>query len=220
MFNIYGNVQFVPGKYDAWQNAYDKLATYVADAERNSTLTYYFGVPVEFEGNHSATPHMLAFEVYNTREDLYDTHLKSPAMGEFLVTVPDSMSTGLDLTHYTETSGFLDKSTNCRECKIIYDTQIVCNSAQDRDTILAKLAAVAKHAEEKEEDTYTFLVQKSLDNETHVRIFERYASWAAMESHQKSSVLVNFWLGSKGEIKSMEGRPYVPNNKGWLHHRV
>ncbi|KAL5350354.1 hypothetical protein ACLOAV_003921 [Pseudogymnoascus australis] len=123
-------------------------------------------------------------------------------MGEFLATVPDSMSTGLDLTHYTETSGFLDKSANCRECKIIYDTRIVCNSAEDRDTILAKLAAVAKHAEEKEEDTYTFLVQKSLDNETHVRIFERYASWAAMESHQKSSVLVNFWLGSKGEIKS------------------
>jgi hypothetical protein len=54
-----------------WQNAYDKLATYVADAERNSTLTYYFGVPVEFEGNHSATPHMLAFEVYNTREVIW-----------------------------------------------------------------------------------------------------------------------------------------------------
>lgn len=51
-----------------WQDAYDKLAEYVADKEKNSTLTYYFGVPVEYKDKPSKAPHMLAFEAYNTRE--------------------------------------------------------------------------------------------------------------------------------------------------------
>lgn len=151
-------------------------------------------------------------------QDLYETHLKSPAMEKFLATVPSLMSTGLDLTHYTETSGFLDRSTNCRECGVIYDTRIKCNTPQDRDAVLTKLAEVAQYAKEEEEDTYTYFVLKSLDNEIDVRIFERYANWEAMQSHQKSAVLGRFWSGSKEEIKSMEGRAYVPNNKGWLHH--
>lgn len=138
-------------------------------------------------------------------------------MGQFLATVPSSMSTGLDLTHYTETCGFLDKSANCRECGVMYDTRIECNTAADRGAVLGKLVAIAEHAE-KEEDTYTFFVLKSLDNETQVRIFERYASWEAMEKHQGSQGMVGFWLSSKGEIKSMDGRAYVPNGKGWLHH--
>lgn len=139
-------------------------------------------------------------------------------MGQFLASVPSTMSTGLDLTHYTEVAGFLDKSAHCRECAIIYDTRIECQSPQDRDAVLTKLAAVAQHAEQNEDGTYTFLVLKSLDNGEHVRVFERYASWEAMEAHQKGDKLVSFWLGSKGEIKSMEGRTYVPNHKGWLHH--
>ncbi|KAJ5670865.1 uncharacterized protein N7477_006228 [Penicillium maclennaniae] len=139
-------------------------------------------------------------------------------MGQFLASVPSSMSTGLDLTHYTETAGFLDKSGDCRECGVIYDTRIECQTPHDRNAVLAKLAAIAGHVEKDENDTYTFLVLKSLDTETHVRIFERYASWEAMEAHQRGEKLVDFWLGCKGEIKSMEGRPYAPNRKGWLHH--
>jgi quinol monooxygenase YgiN len=139
-------------------------------------------------------------------------------MSSFLATVPNTMTTGMDLTHYTETSGFLDKSKICLECGIIYDTRIVCNSAKDRDIVLQKLAAVAEHAEQDEEGTYTFLVLKSLDNDYHVRIFERYANWEAMEVHKKADKVVKFWLGSKAEVKSMEGRAYVPNGKGWLHH--
>lgn len=150
-------------------------------------------------------------------QDLYETHLHSPAMEKFLAAVPGTMSIGLDLTHYTETSGFLDKSGNCKECGVMYDTRIECQSPQARDAVLAKLAVNAQHAEKNEEGTYTFFVLKSLDNETQVRIFERYASWEAMEAHQKDAKMVNFWLSSKGEIKSLEGRAYVPNGKGWLH---
>lgn len=139
-------------------------------------------------------------------------------MGKFLASVPSSMSTGLALTHYTEVAGFLDKSENCRECAVIYDTRIECYGPQAREVVLAKLAAIAKHAETEEEGTYTFSVLRSLDNHTQVRIFERYASWEAMEAHQRSDKMVSFWLGSKGDISNMEGRPYVPNHKGWLHH--
>ncbi|BCS17267.1 putative quinol monooxygenase [Aspergillus puulaauensis] len=218
MFIIFGNVQFIPGRYGEWQTAYDKLAEYVAVRERTSTLTYYFGIPFEFKTNFEGIPHMLAFEAYNTREDLYDTHLNSTAMQEFLAAVPSTMSTGLDLTHYTETAGFLDKPGNCQGCEIIYDTRIECHAQQDRSTILDKLAVIAEHIEEHEDGTSTFLVLKSLDSETQMRIFERYASWDAMLAHQKGDKLVDLWLGSKAGIKSMEGRAYVPNGKGWLHH--
>lgn len=156
--------------------------------------------------------------ITNSEQDLYGTHLNSPAMKEFLATVPSTMSTGLDLTHYTETAGFLDKPGNCQECEVIYDTRIECNTPQDRNTILAKLAVIAEHIAEHEDGTSTFLVLKSLDSDTHLRIFERYASWEAMLAHQKGDKLVDLWLGSKAEIKSMEGRAYVPNGKGWLHH--
>ncbi|KAI9371741.1 hypothetical protein BJX61DRAFT_534527 [Aspergillus egyptiacus] len=218
MFIIFGNVQFVPGKYAEWQAAYDKLAEYVAVRERTSTLTYYFGIPFEFKSSFDDTPQMLAFEAYNTREDLYETHLNSPAMQQFLAAVPSSMSTGLDLTHYTETSGFLDKSGTCAECEVMYDTRIECHTQQGRNSVIRKLAAVAEHAVANDDGTSTFLVLQSLDSGTHLRIFERFASWKALLEHQRGEKLVNVWLSSKGEIKSMEGKAYVPNGKGWLHH--
>ena len=138
-------------------------------------------------------------------------------MAPFLKATPSCMSTGFDLTHFTEASGFLDKSGNLKECAIIYDTRILCASASACDSVLKKLAAVAKHAEKEEQGTYTFLVLKSLDNENSIRIFERYESWEALEIHQNSKDLIDLLLGSKEEIKSLEGRPYVPNLKGWLH---
>jgi quinol monooxygenase YgiN len=139
-------------------------------------------------------------------------------MQDFLAAVPSTMSTGLDLSHYTETAGFLDKSGNCQECEAIYDTRVECYTLEDRNTALAKLAVIAEHIAEYEDGTCTFLVLKSLDSDTHLRIFGRYSSWDAMLAHQKGDKLVDLWLGSKTGIKSMEGRAYVPNGKGWLHH--
>ena len=138
-------------------------------------------------------------------------------MAPFLKATPPCMSTGFDLTHFTEAAGFLDKSGTAKECAIIHDTKIVCASGTARDAVLTKLAAVAAHAEREEPGTYTFLVLKSLDNDDHVRIFERYASWEALETHQRGGGWVSLLLGAKEEIKSLEGRPYVPNLKGWLH---
>jgi quinol monooxygenase YgiN len=83
--------------------------------------------------------------------------------------------------------------------------------------VLAKLGTVAKEVEASEPNTYTFLVLRSLDTEDGVRVFERYASRAAMEQHWKGKALLDFFMGSKEQIKSMEGRSYVPNGYGWLH---
>ncbi|KAH8655078.1 hypothetical protein BGZ60DRAFT_532700 [Tricladium varicosporioides] len=215
VFIIYGNVQFVPGRYNDWQAAYDKLGEYVYKNEQD-TRTYYFGVPIEYKERISETPHMLAFEVYGKREDLYETHFHSPAMKNFLPAIPPTMTTGLDLTHYSDVSGFLDKSGKLDECGIIYDTRILCHSATSRDYVLRKLEEVSKHAEQ-EKGTFTFWVLKSLDHEDQVRIFERYENFEAMQTHQGSACMVDFWMCTKDEIKSMEGRTYVPNFKGWLH---
>lgn len=128
------------------------------------------------------------------------------------------MAIGFDLTHYEEAFGFLDKTKKAVECEVMYDTKILCSSEGAREIVLSKLATIAEYAAEAESGTYSYWVLKSLDHDDQVRIFERYESWDALESHQKAPGLVSFWLESKEDIKSMEGRAYAPNLKGWLHH--
>lgn len=130
------------------------------------------------------------------------------------------MAIGFDLTHYTEVSGFLDKSKSAAECEVIHDTRIVCSSELARDKVLSRLESIAEYAEREEKGTYTFWVLKSLDNDDQLRIFERYESWEALELHQNAPDLIKFWLDSKEEVKSMEGRAYAPNLKGWLNRYV
>jgi quinol monooxygenase YgiN len=180
-------------------------------------MTYYFGIPHEFKNDFSGSPSMLAFEVYGSREDLYETHLNSGPMLAFLPAAGAIMSIGLDLTHYEDRSGFLDRSVNYKEAEIFYDTRITTKSAAATTTLLEKLAKLAKYVDDNEEGAYTFLVVKSLDSEDEIRIFERYESWDAFQKHLASKELADLLLGSKEEIKSLEGRTYVPNQKGWLH---
>lgn len=163
----------------------------------------------------STTPQMLAFEQYRVRSDLYDTHFNSKPMGEFLPAIAPTMATGLDLTHYEDVAGYLDKADKV-ECGIFYDTRIKCETGK-REEVLSKLKILAQVIEKEEKDTYTFLVLKSLDGEGGVRIFERYASKAALQEHWKGKALLNFFKGSKEIISSMEGRGYIPNGHGWLH---
>lgn len=137
-------------------------------------------------------------------------------MKQFIPATSPIMTTGFDLTHYEDVSGFLDKSGDKKECGVIHDTRILCSSSSARDTILKKLGGIAGNAE-KEKGTYTLWVLKSLDHDDQVRIFERYEDWAAMEAHQSSPALIKLLLDSKEEIKSVEGRAYLPNGKGWLH---
>jgi quinol monooxygenase YgiN len=138
-------------------------------------------------------------------------------MALFLKASPASMATSFDLTNYEEVSGSLDKSGCKKECAVIHDTRILCSSSSARDAILSMLAAIADQAEKEEEGTYSFWVLKSLDHDDQVRIFERYASWDALTAYQNSQALVRLWLDSKEDIKSLEGRPYVSNQKGWLN---
>jgi quinol monooxygenase YgiN len=208
--------EFCDTHISKWQAAYRDLEKYVAANERSSTLAYYFGVPVEYGHNMSASPQMIAYEAYNVRSDLYETHFHSPAMDVFLSKIPPLMTTGLDLTHFEDTAGFVDKTKDMRECEIFYVTQIWCKEGK-REEVLKRLGKLAKWVEGNEGDTYTFSVLKSLDRDDYVRVFERYATRKALEEHMARKEVLEFFMGSKDLIKSMEGRGYTPNGAGWLH---
>lgn len=185
--------------------------------ESNSTLTYYFGVPPEYADNISASNQMLAFEVYGKREDLYETHFHSEAMGKFLKEIPPTMTTGLDLTHYEDVSGsFLDKPGDSREAAVIYDSRIKCHPGK-RETVLQRLSDLARKVESDLDDTWTFMVLKSLDNDHEVRVFQRYGTWKALEELENYEPRLKAFFDSKEDIASLEGRAFVPNKKGWLH---
>jgi quinol monooxygenase YgiN len=159
---------------------------------------------------------MIAFEAYNVREDLYTTHFSSKPMGVFLPKIAKTMTTGLDLTHFEDVGGFLDKPGDKKECGIFTVTKFLAKKGK-REELIKKLVELARHVEESEKDTYTSLVLKSLDNETDIRTFERYASRKALEEHTASKEVINCLMGSKDEISSMESRSFIPNGRGWLH---
>ncbi|KAJ9665474.1 hypothetical protein H2201_004356 [Coniosporium apollinis] len=221
-FYLFANVNFVPDKYDEWQTAYDALAAHVW-AHEPTTKTYYFGIPLDYAHDFSATTSMLAFEVYGRREDLYETHFSSPAMKEFLQKIPDTMTTGLDLSHYRCVEGFLDGvgGQGMGECGIMCDTRVTCKDGAARGVVKGKLEKLAgevgKVAETDDTGVLTFMAFESLDGETGVRMFVRFRSREDMERHLRSKEVLDFWLGSKEEIASMESRGYLPNGKGWLH---
>ncbi|KAI1611654.1 hypothetical protein EDD36DRAFT_489806 [Exophiala viscosa] len=217
VFVIFGNLNIAPGKYDDWQAAFEPLGDYVWKNESTSTLTYYFGVPPEYAGNMSASNQMLAFEMYGKREDLYKTHFHSEAMGNFLKKIPPTMTTGLDLTHYEDVDGsFLDKPGDSREAAVIYDSRIKCHPGR-REVVVQRLSALARSIELHLEDTWTFMVLKSLDNDHEVRVFQRSGTWEGAEELESYEPRLKTILDSKDEIASLEGRAFVPNKKGWLH---
>jgi quinol monooxygenase YgiN len=180
---------------------------------------------------------MLAFEVYGKREvrynftwwslltawkDLYETHFNSAAMGGFLKKIAPTMTTGLDLAHYGYVGGYLDKPGDSRECKIMQDTRIIAISSEARKTIASKLAQLAKSVKASEDGIYTWMAFVSHDDDVSLRIYIRFATRAAMEKYQARKDVLDFWSGSKEEVKQMEWRCYLPNStpqkkKGWLH---
>lgn len=165
---------------------------------------------------------MLAFEAYGSRSDLYDVHLKSTAMGNFLSAAVPEMSTGLDLVHYKAVAGFLDRSGRKTECGIIHDVQIQCHDKGSRVKVLEELSKLCAQIEEKQGgkgadgEVLSFVGMESLDNETGVRIFARYQSRDAWEAWQRNPIVKGFFEAVKPQVASMQSRPYVPNGKGWL----
>ncbi|KAG9259032.1 uncharacterized protein F5Z01DRAFT_21032 [Emericellopsis atlantica] len=222
-FYIFGNCNMVPDHYDEWQAAYDKLAEHVM-ANEPETLTYYFGLPLEYAANPSATPSMLAFEAYASRAALYDVHLQSKPMQEgFLPVASRTMSTGLDLTHYEAVEGsFLDRSGHKTECGIIHDVQITCTGPEARKSLVGALTLFCTLVNERQgpagEDgeVLSFLGLVSLDNETGARIFARYASREVWERWLRETLVTKFWESVKPYVSSVDARPYAPNGKGWL----
>ncbi|KAJ0341911.1 hypothetical protein COL154_005978 [Colletotrichum chrysophilum] len=212
---LFGNVNIVPDHYDDWQAAYDDLATYVFAKEPNTT-TYYFGLPLEYADNPSRTPYLFAFEIYSSREDLYDVHLKSETMTtSFLPAALPVMATGLDLVHYDVAGGFLDRSDRKAECGIMEDTQIRCTDSAARAEVLGALKMLCRAAKD-DDDVFTFLALRGQDDEISARIFARFRDRDSMERWARTEVVKGFWEIVKNNVKDMGSRAYVPNGKGWL----
>lgn len=214
-FYLFANCNFVPDKYTDWQSAYDDLATYV-HASEPTTKSYYFGIPIDYVHDFAKTTSMFAFEVYGTREDLYTTHLSSPAMQKFLELIPAASTTGLDLNHYRMVAGFLDSSHACAPAEIMQDIRITCTDAAARDSMLASLTAFVDSVQPTQE-TLTYMAFASLDDDVGARIFGRWKTREDLERFIRREDVNAFWMGNKEQVRAMEQRLYVPNGKGWLH---
>ncbi|KAK3704725.1 hypothetical protein LTR37_013699 [Vermiconidia calcicola] len=220
MFYLFANCNFIPDHYDDWQAAYDELAVHVS-ANEPTCMTYYFGVPLDYAHDFAKTTSMFAFEVYGRREDLYETHLGSKAMGKFLNTIPDHTTTDLDLNHYSAVGGYLDRDGDKKECGIMHDVRIVCKSASARNAVVERLQSLCSKVQESEKakpsGVLTFMGFSCLDNDTGARMYSRFERRDAMERFLRREDVLSFWKECKSEITSMEARGYLPNGKGWLH---
>ncbi|KAF2399362.1 hypothetical protein EJ06DRAFT_582713 [Trichodelitschia bisporula] len=215
-FYLFAQCNFVAGRYADWQAAYDELAVHVFN-EEHTTETYYFGIPFEYKDDMDATISMFAFEVYGKREDLYETHFNSAAMQGFLKKIPSTMSTGLDLMHYSLSGGFIDKPGDKTECELMQDIRILSASPSARSAILSRFNTVLAAAEAGSPDVLTLMSFASLDDDVSARIYARFKTRAAYEAFQRRPDFVDFWMASKEDVKQMESHAYVPNGKGWLH---
>jgi quinol monooxygenase YgiN len=214
-FYLFANCNFVPDKYADWQAAYDTLAVYV-QASEPTTKSYYFGIPIDYAHTFAKTTSMFAFEVYGTRDDLYSTHLSSPAMQTFLSRIPPASTTGLDLNHYRLIAGFLDSSHVCAPAEIMQDIRITCTSAAAQAGLLASLTAFVDSVQPSDE-TLTYMAFASLDDDVGARIYGRWKTREDLERFIRRDDVNAFWMGNKEHVRAMEQRLYVPNGKGWLH---
>jgi quinol monooxygenase YgiN len=159
---------------------------------------------------------MLAFEIYATRADLYDTHLTSPAMQTFLEKIPSASTTGLDLNHYQCTAGFLDASGNKEEAGVMQDIRINCVSAEALAALLPALKNLVDVVDASG-GTLTYMAFRGLDDDVSARIYGRWKTRGDMEAFIRRADVNGFWMANKEHVRVMEQRLYVPNGKGWLH---
>jgi quinol monooxygenase YgiN len=166
---------------------------------------------------------MFAFEVYGKRDDLYTTHLGSPAMTKFLDRIPASSTTNLDLAHYRCVAGFLDLHAQKGEAGVIQDVKITCTEAKARETLLGKLVGLVGSVQREvrenrgRDGVYTYMAFACLDDDVGVRIMGRWRDRGHMESFVRRADVGAFWAEGKEDVARMEQRLYLPNRKGWLH---
>lgn len=159
---------------------------------------------------------MFAFEVYGTRDDLYTTHLASPAMQKFLTLIPAASTTGLDLNHYRAVAGFLDSSHTQEEAGIMQDVKITCVSDVAREELLVGLKRFVNGVGG-EGGTLTYMGFACLDDDVGARIYGRWRTREDLERFIRRDDVNAFWMTNKEHIRGMDQRLYVPNGKGWLH---
>lgn len=159
-------------------------------------------------------------------QDLYKTHLASPAMRTFLTRIEPTTTSNLDLAHYRLVAGVLDLPGDASPAGIMQDVRITCVSASARETLLASLAELVDGVCEAEkrakgrEGILTYMAFACLDDDVGVRILGRWRTRADIEGFVRRCDVGRFWQGEKGRVGRMQQRCYLPNGKGWLHRGV
>lgn len=145
-------------------------------------------------------------------------------MAKFLQQIPAASTTGLDLNHYRLVAGFLDRLGTQASVEVMQDIRITCVSPSARESLLSSLSSLVASVERAgstdsggESGVLTYMAFVSVDDETGVRIFGRWATRAGMEGFIRGEGVVGFWMANKENVRAMEQRLYVPNRKGWLH---
>lgn len=219
---LFAFVHFLPGAYNAWQAAYDDLAVHVW-ANEPTTETYYFGLPLDFADDVNNTPVMLAFEVYDKRSSLYDTHFTSDAMtAGFLPKAAPNMMVSFDLQHYSRAAGFLDHFGDARPCGFMYDMVILCKSSDSRISVVKRLKELGLKLESSpltvSGKLLTWMSFESQDNDRDARVFMRFQDKADFQKYSRLPEVLEFWAAGKdADVDKMQQRGYVENGRGWLH---
>ncbi|KAK2811440.1 hypothetical protein FQN50_002063 [Emmonsiellopsis sp. PD_5] len=192
-FVLFVIVNLVPGKYNEWVKITKDTREHVTTSEPGC-VSYYFGTS----------------EIHGAENRSKSTVVWAEDDGQCVI-----LTTPPDVPVYETVHGFLDKTTDMKECGLIWDMKIVTAPGK-REMVLQRLKELAGWVEQNELDTYTFLVHKGVGEgvENEVRILERYASRDALEARQNAEPVVDFFAASKEEIVRLDGHGYVPNDAG------
>ncbi|KAK2795157.1 hypothetical protein FQN52_006083 [Onygenales sp. PD_12] len=180
-FALFIIVNLVPGKYDEWVKITKDTREHVTASEPGC-VSYYFGTSEIHGAEKRSKPTVVwAYEAYQSRDD-FITHVQSEFVAKMMANASRILTTPPDVPMYETIHGFLDKTTDMKECGLIWDTKIATATGK-RETVLQRLKELAGWVEANEPDTYTFLVHRAVGEgaENEVRILERYASRDGMD---------------------------------------
>jgi quinol monooxygenase YgiN len=140
-------------------------------------------------------------------------------MKDFLGSAFPIMTTGFDLQHYSLVGGFIDGPGDKRPCGIMYDTNIVCKSAEARQKVVQRLKALGSSVTKDNKDgILSFMTFEAQDDTTGARMLGRFTDRKALDAFMRRPEVVKFWAdGKESDIARIEQRGYVENGKGWLH---
>ncbi|KAK2743337.1 hypothetical protein FQN55_007272 [Onygenales sp. PD_40] len=136
-FALFIIVNLVPGKYDGWVKITKDTREHVTASEPGC-----------------------AYEAYQSRDD-FITQVQSEFVAKMMANASRILTTPPDVPMYETIHGFLDKTTDMKECGLIWDMKIATAPGK-QEAVLQRPKELAGWVGENEPDTYTFLVHRAV----------------------------------------------------------